>query len=297
MRASVIIPSYNSRTTIGRCLEALRNQRTEFEHEVIVVDSSDDGTGEIVASQFPEIRLVRLPERTLPGPARNLAIEQARSDLLVFTDADCAPEPQWLQRMILAQAGTSSVAVGGAVLNGLPKNPVAWSGYLLEFSEKLPAYPRGYVDLLPTCNVSFKREAFERHGLFPVDLWPSEDHIFSWRLVQAGERLLFDPTIRVDHIFRPRMTAFLRHQVRLGEASAAARRQVDLPHAWLVDSPLRWLTPAMRCMSIEARLARRDPANLLRFNLLAPLCAAGLVAWGIGFCRDGKGRGEGPRGA
>ncbi len=288
MRASVIIPSYNSRETIDRCLEALRDQRVDFEYEVILVDSSDDGTAEIVASRYPEIRLIRLPERTLPGSARNIAIGEARSDLLAFTDADCAPEPEWLQRMVRAQASTDCLAVGGAVLNGLPRNPVAWSGYLLEFNEKLPSFPGGIVDLLPTCNVSFKRETFERHGPFPGDLWPSEDHIYSWRLVQAGERLLFDPSIRVRHIFRPRLKAFLSHQQRLGQASAAARRQVDQPQAWLVDSRLRWLTPAMRWARIQARLARHDPANLLRFNLLTPLCVAGLVAWGAGFCRRGE---------
>jgi hypothetical protein len=100
--------------------------------------------------------------------------------------------------------------------------------------------------------------------------------------------LLFNPDIRVGHIFRPRLGAFLQHQTKLGSASATARSRVDLPHAWLVEHPLRWLVPLLRLALIEARLARWDLMNLLRFNLLLPLCLGGLIAWGAGFCRAGK---------
>jgi glycosyltransferase involved in cell wall biosynthesis len=284
MDASIIVHSYNSKATIEHCLHALQTQKTDCSYEIIVVDSSDDGTGALIASRFPAVKLVRCPQRTLPGLARNLGIQQAQGELLVFTDADCVPAAAWLQQMLHEHAKGSFIAVGGAVLNALPFNPVAWSGYLLEFNERLPNFPKRFVDLLPTCNVSFKRVTFERHGLFPTELWPSEDHIFCWQLFRAGEQLLFDPAIQVRHIFRPHLKSFLQHQLRLGKASAAARRQIDLPQAWLAKHPLRWLTPALRLMRIEMRLARWDLANFLRFNLLAPLCLSGLIAWGIGFC-------------
>jgi GT2 family glycosyltransferase len=264
-------------------------QHTSASYEVIVVDSSDDGTAELIASRFPTVTLIRLKGRTLPGPARNLGIESARGGILAFTDADCVTEPGWLDKMIRTHRSNEYAAVGGAVVNGLPFNPVAWSGYLVEFNEQLPSFPRRFVDLLPTCNVSFQPSVFARHGLFPTDLWPSEDCVFSWRLAQAGERLLFDPSIRVRHLFRPHLTAFIRHQIRLGRASATARRQVGLPHAWLATHPLRVLTPIMRLFAIEARLVRRDFLNLLRFNLLLPFCLPGLVAWGIGFWQGGQG--------
>jgi glycosyltransferase involved in cell wall biosynthesis len=286
IQASVIVPSYNSRSTIVQCLQALQNQETGFSYEIVVVDSSNDGTSDLILSRFPSIKLIRLPRRTLPGPARNLGVQEAVGDILAFTDADCVPERRWLAKMVdeLNEAGCA--AVGGAVLNALPFNPVAWGGYLLEFNERLPSLPKRFVDILPTCNVSYKRWIFERYGLFPEDLWPSEDHIFSWYLMQAGEPLLFNPDIQVRHIFRPRVGAFLQHQIRLGKASATARKRVKLPHAWLAEHPLRWLVPLMRLAVIESRLARWDMKNFLRFNFLFPLCLGGLIAWGIGFCND-----------
>ena len=48
---------------------------------------------------------VRMPQRTLPGLARNLGIEMATGELLAFTDADCVPEPLWIAKMVQAHAG------------------------------------------------------------------------------------------------------------------------------------------------------------------------------------------------
>jgi glycosyltransferase involved in cell wall biosynthesis len=288
MRASVIVPSYNSRVTIAHCLKAIEDQKTVHSYEIVVVDSSNDGTGDLIESSFPGVKLIRMPQRTLPGLARNLGIEISQGEILAFTDADCIPESLWLDKMISQHESGRYAAVGGSVFNGLPFHPVAWAGYLLEFSERLPKLPKREVDLLPTCNVSVTRSAFERHGLFPTNLWPSEDHIFSWKLVQGGESLLFNPGIRVRHIFRTGLRSFLQHQVRLGRASATARRQVDLPHRWLVDHPLRFFVSMVRLILLEARLGRWDLVNFLRFNLLLPLCLSGLIAWGIGFCLDHK---------
>lgn len=284
---SVIIPSYNARRTIEPCLRALRAQEFEGSYEVLLADSSDDGTAELVARDFPEVRLLRFDKRTLPGLARNEGIRQSKGALLAFTDADCVVPSDWLRRMAEGHAAAHCSAFGGSVTNALPRNPVAWGGLLVEFNEFLPSSPARTTELLPTCNVCYRREVFERNGLFPEDLWPSEDHIFSWRLAEAGERLWFDPSLVVRHLFRPSFGAFVRHQLRLGEASARARRLVALPNAWLVESPMRWFTPLFRLVRMEQRLFARDPLNLLRFNAFLPICFAGLLAWGIGFARAG----------
>jgi GT2 family glycosyltransferase len=288
---SVVVPSYRSRDTIERCLEALRVQATERRYEVILVDSSDDGTERLVAERFPPerfpaLRLIHIPERALPGGARNVGIRAARGPIVALTDADCVVGPDWIERLARRHASADLSAVGGAVDNGLPRSAVAWSGLWVEFNEFLARMPERTTELLPTCNVAFRREVFERRGLFPEDLWPSEDHVFSQRLADAGEVLLFDPALRVAHLFRPTLGGFLRHQRRLGAASAAARRQVvDLPHAWIATSPLRWLVPLLRLARIEARLLVNDLPNLIRFNALLPLCLPGLLMWGLGFCR------------
>jgi glycosyltransferase involved in cell wall biosynthesis len=287
-QVSIIVPSYNARKTMLRCLETLRGQKTDLSYEIIVVDSSNDGTAELIESQYPQINLIRLSERTLPGAARNFGIQAARGEILAFTDSDCLVEPSWLSKMVQAHAAEHCAAVGGPVINGLPLNPIAWSGYFLEFNEQLPSIPKRFAGFLPTCNVSFKASVFRQYGLFPANLWPSEDSIFAWSLCRAGETFLFDPEIRVRHLFRSTFGSFMRHQVRLGEASAIARKQVDLPYAWAATHPLRWFVPLVRLARIEARLVRCDFISFLSFNLLLPLNLSGLCAWGVGFCKASR---------
>ncbi|RME03684.1 MAG: glycosyltransferase family 2 protein, partial [Deltaproteobacteria bacterium] len=97
-RISVVIPAYNAERSIGPCLEALSRQQIEVPFEVIVVDDgSTDRTGEI-ATQVPGVRVIRQPNQG-PAVARNRGVAEARGAWIVFTDADCAPLPDFLARL------------------------------------------------------------------------------------------------------------------------------------------------------------------------------------------------------
>ena len=91
---SVIIPVYNGEGTIAECLEALASQdmpRREFE-VIVVDDGSTDGTAAIV-KQF-DVKYIH-QENTGPATARNVGVKNAQGKIVVFTDADCVPEPNW----------------------------------------------------------------------------------------------------------------------------------------------------------------------------------------------------------
>ena len=76
---SVIIPSYNSEKTIRKCLDSLLDQTYEGEYEIIVVDSSDDKTPQIVTSLYPKVKLVHFRNKTDPGKARNIGIGRQKA--------------------------------------------------------------------------------------------------------------------------------------------------------------------------------------------------------------------------
>src|SRR3982750_2424346 len=93
---SVVIASYNARDTIGQTLAALLGGAAPaVPFEVIVVDSSTDGTGELIASRFPDGLLVPSERRLYPGDARNVGVERASGRIFAFTDADCVVDPDW----------------------------------------------------------------------------------------------------------------------------------------------------------------------------------------------------------
>ena len=145
------------------------------------------------------------------------------------------------------------------MLNGLPHNPVAWSGYLLEFSECSPSFPKRFVELLPTCNVTFKRTVFERYGLFPAGCGHRKITFLAGVYRAPGSGCSSTLLSLSATFFGPTSKSFVQHQLRHGRGSAIARRQVeDLPYAWVVEHPLRWLPPLLRLARIEARLVRWD---------------------------------------
>ena len=89
---SVIIPAYNAAPTIGKALRALRAQSYAGRLEVVVVDDgSSDETSSIIRT-FPEVRLV-VQQNAGPARARNRGAAEASGYILLFTDADCVPEP------------------------------------------------------------------------------------------------------------------------------------------------------------------------------------------------------------
>ena len=101
IRASIIIPTFNSIETIEPLLHSLENQTmASSDYEIIVVDDlSSDGTREFLESYKAENNLQILLQDTNfgIGPARNRAIGIAKSDILLFLDSDMEVEPDWIE--------------------------------------------------------------------------------------------------------------------------------------------------------------------------------------------------------
>jgi glycosyltransferase involved in cell wall biosynthesis len=95
---SVVIPAFNAEATLAGCLQSLAAQREPHPpFEIIVVDDgSDDGTARI-AESFG-VRLLRTPHRGA-AYARNCGVTHSQGDILLFTDADCEPAPDWMQAL------------------------------------------------------------------------------------------------------------------------------------------------------------------------------------------------------
>lgn len=101
---SVVVPAYNAQDTIADCLRSLAAQEGARQLQVIVVDSSQDRTAEIVAEQFPWVELLRHARRQDPGRARNQGLAAAKGAVVAFIDADCRAHPRWVQRLRQAHA-------------------------------------------------------------------------------------------------------------------------------------------------------------------------------------------------
>ena len=159
----MIIPCFNGKETVRSTLKALCSQVADFGFEVIVVDSSNDGTDQLIQREFPGVHVIHLDQQTLPGSGRNLGIRHAAGDIVAFTDADAVPDPDWIQKISDLHHTMETDAVGGCVINGYPRSITAWVSHLIEFNEWTAHTPAGFVGNNPSVNISYKRQVFQRH--------------------------------------------------------------------------------------------------------------------------------------
>ena len=197
LRASVIVPVYNCASTLGTCLDALLAQTVEArDYEVIVVDDgSTDGSATAAA---PYGVVVVRQDHAGAGAARNRGAQQARSSILLFTDADCEPLPDWVEQM-LAPLGQADVVGVKGVYHTRQGSLVALFAQA-EHDEKYDRLARtDRIDFVDTYAAAYRRDVFLAYGGFDQEFLLDEDQEFSYRLARAGHRLVFAPGAAVYH--------------------------------------------------------------------------------------------------
>ncbi|MGH9827484.1 MAG: glycosyltransferase [Blastocatellia bacterium] len=281
---SVIIPCYNSERTIRQCLRSVLNQTTDVIYDVTVVDSSEDDTPQIVTREFPSVRLIHEDMQTFAGTARNIGVRATSGRYCLMIDSDCIADPYLITRLIKRLSESDLAGVGGAICNGTPES---WSGltcYLLEFKEYLKSTPERFVTVIPTANVIYRRDVFEKYGGFDDSMRFAEDILFSWRLHQAGEKIFFDPSAAVTHLNRTGWRNVLGYQWGMGRMSARARRLGGLPGSLVLRFPvLIGLLPFARLYRALAWLAKYDRELLLKLGLLSGMYFVATCIWAAGF--------------
>jgi cellulose synthase/poly-beta-1,6-N-acetylglucosamine synthase-like glycosyltransferase len=222
---SVIVPAYNAAHTIGRCLEALAQQTLPRDcYEVIVVDDgSADETGVQVREQ-PGVRLL-VQAHAGPAAARNLGVQHAQGELVLFTDADCEPAPDWIEQ-ISAPFGRQSLPAGEGLVAGakgayLTRQRALVARFVqIEYEERYERMARlATVDFVDTYSAAYRRDIFVETGGFDTSFPVAsvEDQEFSFRLAGQGYRLVFVPQARVYHWGHPgSLGAYWRRKLRIG---------------------------------------------------------------------------------
>jgi GT2 family glycosyltransferase len=205
----VVIVSFNAAKTIEKCLESLKNQATSAKFQVILVDSSGDGTAGLARKVFPQARIITSKRRLYCGDGRNMAIRASKAPLIAFLDADCYVENGWLESLVKAHKQPHLV-VGGAIVNGSAHSITAWTYYFIEFNSWIPSRRAREIPEIAGCSLSMKRTAFTNFGPFIKQTY-SSDTAFHWRLQKAGHKVLFEPEIRVYHTFESGMSGLLEH--------------------------------------------------------------------------------------
>src|SRR4051794_2931850 len=100
-RASIIIPVRDDSARLQTCLEALDRQSLAGALEILVVDNGSSDDPEAVVRGFPRARLLHEAEPSSYA-ARNLGVREASGAIFAFTDSDCIPASDWIERGVAA---------------------------------------------------------------------------------------------------------------------------------------------------------------------------------------------------
>ncbi len=229
---SIIIPTYNRKGVLRKCLNALFNQSIDSSnYEVIVIDDgSSDGTEEMLSafcgnSNFKYIR----QENKGPSVARNTGAKAASSSLILFIDDDVIASQGLVKAHLEGHRGNSGIAILGytpfdpdCVINrnvAYYKNK--WDN-LFENMGKINGALLIYYYFI-TLNLSIERELFLCIGGFD-ETFPCadfEDTEFGYRFSRAGYSLLFSKEATALHIYEADFNKSCKRRLRTGYMAAS----------------------------------------------------------------------------
>ncbi len=214
MAVSVIIPTYNSEKTIKACLEALYFQNFKGTHEIIVVD---DGSSDNTSSILKSFKNAKFFKRTHSGPAaaRNFGAKMAKGDILLFTDSDCEPDVNWIAEMAAPFKDNSVVGVSGTYRMRQKEIIARFAQYEIEERHQKMA-KMDSIDFIGTFSAGYRKEIFQKFGGFDESFSTSagEDPELSFRIAEAGHRMVFAPKAFVYHTHPNSLMKYLRQKYR-----------------------------------------------------------------------------------
>ena len=211
---SVIIPAKDAAETIEECLQAtLAQENLADDYEIIVVDDgSADSTAEI--AERLGVRVIR-QENAGPAAARNAGAHAARGEILAFTDADCAPSPDWLYQITRPFHDPEIVGAKGTYLTR--QRSIVARFVQQEYGFKyLHMSRQESIDFIDTYSAAYRRDVFFENEGFEAALPMAEDIEFSFRLARKGYRLVFVPEAVVYHWHGATIWKYVRRKLLFG---------------------------------------------------------------------------------
>lgn len=230
---SVVIPVFNDAERLKLCLAALEHQTyPQNLYEVIVVDNDSAESVEPVVSQFSQA--IALFE-SLRGSyaARNKGILQAQGEIIAFTDSDCIPAADWLEKGTAQLLNTPHCGLVAGEIKFFFKTPDRPTG--IELYDTLTYFKqKDYVEkdrFGATANVFTLRRVLDDVGFFNAQLKAGGDREWGQRVFAAGYKQSYANDVCVAHPARASLTEVLEKAVRVakGGSDLKSKLAVSLP--------------------------------------------------------------------
>lgn len=224
--ASVIIVSFNTRDMLRECISTLQREAGGVSYETIVVDNgSRDGSADMIASEFPEVRLIRSETNLGFAAANNRAFEVACGRYIVLLNSDAFLRPDALRRSVEHMSANPRAGLGGGQLVGRDGSPqpsarmfpsplnnlLTMSGFAAKFpgsrllgrTDQTWADQKsaGQVDWIPGAFSIIRRAVLEKVGFFDERFFFYCEEVDLCRRIKAANyEVWYWPDVEVTHL-------------------------------------------------------------------------------------------------
>jgi len=227
---TVGVAALNAAPTLPRLLDSLLAQQYPRDYlDIVIADNgSTDETAEI-ARRYAErgpVRLVAATHRRGPAVARNAIVESATGEIIAFTDADCVAHERWLAEIAGGFDDPAVGCVAGAILPAESRTAAErfYAQRNVLSQDFVLAHP--FLPYAQTANAAFRREVFERIGLFDEVMITCEDADLLWRMqLETDLRLCYRPEALIWHRHRSTERALLKQTIGWGLGQALVYRK------------------------------------------------------------------------
>jgi len=213
-RISVLVPTYRRLTDLARCLDALERQdRPAHEIVVVVRDTDSESYAYLLSRRCAGLLKIVIVTESGVVAAMNRGLSVASGDIIALTDDDAAPHGDWLAKIDAHFASDGRIGgVGGRDYlyqgDDLQDGASSAVGVLQWFGRVIGAHhigtgPARDVDVLKGVNCAYRADVLRELGFDQRLL--GEGAQVHWELAlglairRSGYRLIYDPTVKVDH--------------------------------------------------------------------------------------------------
>ena len=205
--------AYNGRPHLDECLATLQQQSRAADEVLAIDNGSTDGSGELIRTRFPGVRLIQLESNRGYAGGCNVAAQLATSEVIVFLNQDVRLDPDWLRELIRPLEADPQLAATQSLIMLYDEPSLVNTssktvnflgiGWVTDYRQ-----PAARIRLHPVAFLSGTAFAIRRATFLELRAFDEvygsyhEDIDLSWRMHLLGSRIMLAPDSRVYHKYQ-----------------------------------------------------------------------------------------------